>query len=128
MVQRYYYFFNFSMKKIFFSILITSLAITGLFAQKKVTPLPVDSTFAYGKEYIIYALPQTAFQVNVTVTRSHEFAGVYSQYAGKLLGLNNVISSDNIFIIILFSIFFSFFIYIIINFNFNIFNKIKAYI
>lgn len=84
------------MKKIFFSILITSLAITGLFAQKKVNPLPVDSTFAYGKEYIIYALPQTAFQVNVTVTRSHEFAGVYSQYAGKLLGLNNVISSDNI--------------------------------
>lgn len=62
------------MKKIFFSILMTSLAITGLFAQKKVNPLPVDSTFAYGKEYIIYALPQTAFQVNVTVTRSHEFA------------------------------------------------------
>lgn len=84
------------MKKIFFSILMTSLAMTGLFAQKKVTPLPVDSTFAYGKEYVVYALPQTAFQVSVTVTCSHEFAGVYSQYAGKLLGLNNVISSDNI--------------------------------
>ena len=84
------------MKRLFLTIIITSLAMTGLFAQKKVTPLPVDSTFAFGKEYVVYALPLTAFKVEVTVTRSHEFAGVYSDYAGKLLGLTHVISSDNI--------------------------------
>ena len=84
------------MKKLFLIVIITSLAMTGLFAQKKVTPLPVDSTFAYGKDYVVYALPLTAFKVDVTVTKSHEFAGAYSEYAGKLLGLTHVISSDNI--------------------------------
>lgn len=84
------------MKKLFLIVIITSLAMTGLFAQKKVSPLPVDSTFAYGKEYIVYALPQTAFQVKVTLTRSHEFAGTYSQYAEQLLGLTHVITSDKV--------------------------------
>lgn len=78
--------------------MISSLVTTGLFAQKKVSPLPVDSAFAFGKEYVVYALPQTAFQVEVTITLSHEFAGIYSQYADKLLGLTHVISSDkNVF-------------------------------
>lgn len=82
------------MKKIFFLILISSLATTGLFAQKKVVPLPVDSAFAFGKEYVVYALPKTAFQVEVTLTLSHEFEGIYSQYAAELLNLPHVITQD----------------------------------
>lgn len=82
------------MKKIFFLILISSLATTGLFAQKKVVPLPVDSAFAFGKEYVVYALPKTALQVEVTLTLSHEFVGIYSQYAEKLLSIPNVIAKD----------------------------------
>lgn len=70
--------------------------MTGLFAQKKVTPLPVDSTFSYGKNYIVYALPQTAFKVNVTLTCSHEFSGIYSQYAEQLLGISHAISRDGV--------------------------------
>ena len=65
-------------------------------AQKSVVPLPVDSAFHYGKNYLFYALPKTAFRVEVTVARVQEFQGPYSDYAGKLLGLTNVITQDKV--------------------------------
>lgn len=41
-----------------------------------------------------YTLPKTAFQVNVVVTRTNEIKGYFSEYADKLLGLNNVTTSN----------------------------------
>lgn len=84
------------MKKLFLTTILLSLAFTGLFAQKKVTPLPVDSAFSYGQNYFFYALPKTVFKVDVTVVKANEFKGVYAEYAGKLLGLNNIIQKDNV--------------------------------
>lgn len=66
------------------------------FAQKSVTPLPVDDTYAFGQRYLVYALPQTAFQVEVTVTKSHAFRGMYADYAEKLLGMSQPITADKV--------------------------------
>ena len=63
-------------------------------AQKSVTQLPVDSGFSFGSEYFIYALPQTAFQIDVVVTQSREVKGIYADYASKLLGLNNIVTQN----------------------------------
>lgn len=84
------------MKKFFLTTIFLSLALTGLFAQKKVAPLPVDSTFSYGQNYFFYALPKTVFKVDVTLLKANEFKGIYSEYASKLLGINNVIPKDGI--------------------------------
>lgn len=78
-------------------LLMACLAAVSIFsatAQKVVTQLPVDSGFTFGKEYFTYALPQTAFQVDVVVTATREVKGIYSDYASKLLGLNSVISEN----------------------------------
>lgn len=78
-------------------LLIACLTAVSLFtvsAQKLVTPLPVDSGFVFGTEYFIYALPQTAFQIDVVVTQNREVKGIYSDYASKLLGLNNIITQN----------------------------------
>ena len=67
------------MKKNLLTTVLLSLALTGLFAQKKVAPLPVDSTFSYGQNYFFYALPKTVFKVDM-------FAGTVIEL-GKELGI-----------------------------------------
>lgn len=86
------------MKKLFLTVSIFSLACAGLFAQKSVTPVKVDSGATYGQNYIFYALPQTAFLVDATVVKVHEYQGIYYEYAEKLLGLSqaNAISKDHV--------------------------------
>ena len=83
------------MKRIFIAGLLL-LSAFSVFAQKKVTPLPLDSGFQFKQNYFFYALPQTAFKMNVAVARTHEMAGIYADYAEKLLGLTNVITQDKI--------------------------------
>ena len=63
-------------------------------AQKSVTQLPVDSGFVFGSDYFVYALPQTAFQIDVVVVQNREMKGIYSDYAEKLLGLSNIITQN----------------------------------
>lgn len=84
----------------FFSKLVLIIAslfiLVPSFAQKKVTLLPVDSTMKYGKNYFFYALPQTAFKVDVVVNKMSEMKGNYAEYAEKLLGLTNIISQNKV--------------------------------
>ena len=78
-------------------MLLFSLAAVSLFtaiAQKSVVKLPVDTNYVFGNEYFMYALPQTAFQIDVVVTQNREMKGIYSDYASKLLGLNNIITQN----------------------------------
>ena len=77
--------------------LLLCLAVLSFFAanaQKSVTQLPVDSGYVFGNEYFMYALPQTAFQIDVVVTQNREMKGIYSDYAEKLLGLSNIITQN----------------------------------
>lgn len=84
---------------IFGKIIATTLCLLMVFsasAQKKVTPLPIDSTMKFGKNYFFYALPQTAIRVDVCVNKMSEMKGVYTEYAEKLLGLTNVITQNKV--------------------------------
>ncbi|HHU46298.1 MAG TPA: DUF4831 family protein [Bacteroidales bacterium] len=81
------------MKKI--TLLITSIIfILFSYGQNSVIevssltqPLPKTNGF-------FYLLPKTAFKIEVTVTRTNFIKGYYTEYAEKLLGLNNVISTN----------------------------------
>ena len=73
---------------------MAAVSLVTVSAQKLVTQLPVDSGFVFGSEYFMYALPQTAFQIDVVVTQNREVKGIYADYASKLLGLNNIITQN----------------------------------
>ena len=73
---------------------LATMSFFSVAAQQSVVKLPVDSDFAFGSEYFVYALPQTAFQVDVVVTQNREMKGIYSEYASKLLGLNNIVAQN----------------------------------
>ncbi|MBN1340493.1 MAG: DUF4831 family protein [Bacteroidales bacterium] len=47
------------------------------------------------KQGFYYSLPQTHFRVDITVEKTENFRGPYAEYAGKYLGLEDVIQSDN---------------------------------
>lgn len=75
---------------------LAAVAVFSVSAQKSVVKLPVDTDYVFGTDYFIYALPQTAFQIDVVVTQNREMKGIYSDYASKLLGLNNIVPQDRI--------------------------------
>ncbi len=84
------------MKRVLFFTFIILFSAQS-FAQKSVTELPAK----HGTEAILpetngfcYLLPQTSFKIDVTVTRTSEIKGYYSEYAEKLLGLNNIIEAN----------------------------------
>ncbi|MCR4964761.1 MAG: DUF4831 family protein [Bacteroidales bacterium] len=66
-------------------------------AQNAVYPLPLENQTAPKGNYVHYALSQTAFEVNVTITKVREIKGYYTDYAQTLLGLTNVISENRTF-------------------------------
>jgi len=45
---------------------------------------------------IFYALPQTVITIDVKVTKTENIKGPYNAFAGKFLGLSNVISSNSV--------------------------------
>lgn len=82
------------MRKKLLIVCLAAVSMMSASAQKLVTQLPVDSGFVFGSEYFMYALPQTAFQIDVVVTQNREVKGIYADYAAKLLGLNNIITQN----------------------------------
>ena len=83
------------MKKLLILSFLLSF-IGGAWAQKAVYPLPLEGAAPKGNT-VCYALPQTAFEVTVTVTKVREIKGYYTEYAQTLLGLTNVISENRTF-------------------------------
>lgn len=82
------------MRKKLLVVCLAAVSFVTVSAQKLVTKLPVDSNFVFGSEYFTYALPQTAFQIDVVVEQNREIKGIFSDYASKLLGLNNIITQN----------------------------------
>ena len=82
------------MRKKLMLLCLAAVSVFSASAQKLVTKLPVDSGFVFGSDYFIYALPQTAFQIDVVVTQNREMKGIYSDYASSLLGLNHIVSQN----------------------------------
>ncbi|MCK9339703.1 MAG: DUF4831 family protein [Bacteroidales bacterium] len=76
--------------------LLSLIVLSSLFSfsQKNVVPLPADSGMATTGNYFYYALPKTAFKVDVVVNKTTQMKGYYGEYAEKLLGLTNIIKQN----------------------------------
>lgn len=74
---------------LFFLLLIVS----GLTAQVDVIKAG-DLESLSGKKGVFYVLPRTLVKIDLLVEKTEYYKGPFADYAGKYLGLENVISSD----------------------------------
>lgn len=81
------------MRKLGLFIIILTLTF-GTFAQKKVTPLPLDSLSLPSRNSFIYFLPKTSFKIDVTVSVIQKEKGFYSDFSEKLLGISNIVREN----------------------------------
>ena len=80
--------------KIFISATIF-LIILPVFVSAQIRVTKVGDSFNAGNtDGIIYALPRTIIQVDVTLEQKHMLAGPLRNYAEKYLGITNYIRSD----------------------------------
>jgi hypothetical protein len=83
-----------------FSVLVITIILTyscysgrKLAEEKSIIPLSDTVTLREGS--IVYGLPRTVLTVIVEMERTIEKPGPYARFAGDLLGLNDVIQSEN---------------------------------
>lgn len=81
------------MKRLILIMTFLSVTVWG-FAQKQVIPVSQKNSVPLGQHTFHYVLPMTAFEITVTVTKSKDMAGYYSDYAERLLGLTNIITAN----------------------------------
>lgn len=81
------------MKRIFLpALLIFAMLAPACQSQKPLTVTHVRSTeVKRGSQGMFYVLPRTVVTVDVTVVRTQEVPGPYAEFAGRYLGLHNVI-------------------------------------
>ena len=76
-------------------IFITSSCFSGKqMANTNSVILPLSDSTALRDGSIVYGLPRTVFTVVVDMERSIDRPGPYSQYAGDLLGLTDIIRTE----------------------------------
>jgi hypothetical protein len=66
-------------------------------AEPKNIILPFSETVTLTEGSIVYSLPKTVFTVQVVMERKVEKPGPYARFADDMLGLNDVIKSENEF-------------------------------
>lgn len=79
----------------FLLVLAVTSCSSGKMAQSDAVVSPLSQKLSPADGSIIYALPRTVFNIVVETERAIEIPGPYSRYAGDLLGLTNVIKSEN---------------------------------
>ncbi|MDR2868564.1 MAG: DUF4831 family protein [Bacteroidales bacterium] len=83
------------MKKII--IFIASILIfTTVFAQNQVAKLPLDPKIKINNSYFVYQLPQTVVRVQVMVTKSESYPGLYAEWAEQMLNIDHVIKEKEV--------------------------------
>ncbi len=81
------------MRKIMTGVAITAIMLCGLpMSGQQTKMLTADKHNEYG---LVYTLPNTMLEIEVTATRTVSKAGKYYQYAKKYLGTDQVIKSDS---------------------------------
>lgn len=79
------------MKKIFIGL----LSLISFYSWAQVSTIKVNPTESFsGSNGIVYALPKATFRVDVWIEKADHLQGPYTNYASKLLGVKDVISSD----------------------------------
>lgn len=81
-------------------LLITAIISHSCFMEKDLPVksdiiVPLSDTVTHADGGLVYGLPRTVFTVSVEIERTIEIPGPYARYAGDLLGLDNVIRSEN---------------------------------
>lgn len=72
----------------------TSCFLKKKIAEPAVTVTPLSDTLVLRDGSLVYALPRTVFTIKFEFERTIEMPGPYAKYAGELLGLDNVILSE----------------------------------
>jgi hypothetical protein len=75
--------------------LLTSCSSTKKMVEPQRTVMPLSDSPVLKEGSIVYGLPRTVFTFTVEFERTIEKPGPYARYAGDLLGLDNVITSEN---------------------------------
>lgn len=82
------------MKLSIITIMLMFFAVSIVSAQKEDRKKNNDGTTAGPLEGVVYSLPQTGIRVHVKATRERFVHGPFSEYAQKMLGIDNVPSAD----------------------------------
>ena len=78
------------------SVLLTSSCMTNKpISNSNGIILPLSDSTVLREGSIVYGLPRTVFNVVVSMERTIEKPGPYAQYAGDLLGLTDIILTEN---------------------------------
>jgi hypothetical protein len=91
------------MKNILFPVMIAAILVTsGCATQSRSTEsdivvLPLGGEVQVTDGSIVYALPMTVLEFDIIAEKTIEVPGPYAAYAGEMLGLDNVIVSENEF-------------------------------
>jgi len=64
-------------------------------AGSDIVVLPLGGEVKVTEGSIVYALPQTVFEISITAERMIEVPGPYAAYAGEMIGLDNVIKDED---------------------------------
>jgi hypothetical protein len=89
MMKRYYGFI------ITLLFLAASCATEKVVVQPQVSVTPFSDTLRLTKESLIYALPQTLLEVDVTLQRTIRKPGPYAAFAADLIGITDIIRNDD---------------------------------
>jgi hypothetical protein len=75
----------------------TGCAVHSGNTASNIVVLPLGGEVQVTDGSIVYALPMTVFEFDIIAERTIEVPGPYAAYAGEMLGLDNVIISENEF-------------------------------
>jgi len=64
-------------------------------AEKNIVVLPLGGEVQVTDGSLVYALPMTIFEIDVVAERKIEIPGPYATFASEMLGLTNVITSED---------------------------------
>lgn len=80
------------MKKIFIGL----LSLISFFSWAQVSTVKVNPTESFSSSNgVVYALPKVSFKLDVWVEKTDHIKGPYTSYAGKLLGVQDIISNSH---------------------------------
>jgi len=82
-------------QNLYFTLLLTLIFSVSTLAQINVVHID-NNTMPPTREGVFYALPRTVVKVDVKIDRIENYKGPYADYAGRYLGLKNVISVNSV--------------------------------
>lgn len=78
-----------------YSLIFFLILSAPIVAQVNVTRVSADAV-PQTKDGIFYALPRTVLEVEMAVDRVENYKGPYAEFAGRLLGLKNIVEANSV--------------------------------